>query len=120
MSNDKIVMYIVVNADLDMGKGKIASQVGHVVQLITEEIIRTGYESRPLPESYLTYMKWRTNCTKIVLKATESQMNELMKMKEARYIIDDGQTQVKPNSLTVLGFFPSAKLGDVVKDFKLL
>ena len=32
------VMYIFVNDDLKMSKGKIASQVGHVVQKIIEDI----------------------------------------------------------------------------------
>jgi peptidyl-tRNA hydrolase len=34
-----LYMYVLVNDDLKMGKGKIAGQVGHVVGLITEEII---------------------------------------------------------------------------------
>ena len=39
-----IHMFILVNTDLKMEKGKIASQVGHVVGIITEHIIRTAYE----------------------------------------------------------------------------
>ncbi len=45
---DEPVMYILVNNDLGMKKGKIASQVGHVVQNITEDIIRMGYENSSL------------------------------------------------------------------------
>ncbi len=114
------VMYIFVNNDLKMTKGKIASQVGHVVQLITEEIIRQGYEITPTPESYFTYMKWKNNCTKIVKKASATELQLLIKMKGARYIIDDGQTQVPANSLTVVGFYPSAELNDFFKNYKLL
>jgi PTH2 family peptidyl-tRNA hydrolase len=114
------VMYIFVNSDLKMTKGKIASQVGHVVQLITEEIIRQGYESTPTPESYFIYMKWKQNCTKIIKKANSRQLQLLIAMKEARYIIDDGQTQVPPNSLTVVGFYPSAELHEVFQNYKLL
>ena len=74
-------------------------------------------------------MKWRSNSTthslnpvgtKIVLKASEEELKELIKKENARYIIDDGQTQVKPNSLTVVGFFPSSEMEDVVRNFKLL
>lgn len=120
-SNDKkIVMYILVNKDLEMTKGKICSQVSHLTQLIVEEIIRQGYEMYPPPESYITYMKWKSNCTKIILKASEKELRELIKNHNARYIIDDGQTQVKPNSLTVVGFFPSSEMDEVIKDFKLL
>lgn len=119
-SNKKITMYIFVNKDLNMGKGKICSQVAHVTQLIVEEIIRKGYEMHPPPKEYITYMKWRPNCTKIVLKATEQQLKELMKLKESRYIIDAGKTQIQPNSLTVVGFFPSSEMEDMVKSYKLL
>lgn len=117
------VMYIVVNNDLKMSSGKTASQVGHAVQLITEEIMRIGYESTNMEEKkhYMTYMKWRQHCTKIVLKASNDELNNLLKIDIARPIIDDGQTQVAPNSLTVVGFYPSSTIGnEYLKDFKLL
>jgi len=114
------VMYIFVNSDLKMTKGKVASQVAHVVQLITEEIIRDGYENHPPSESYMTYMKWRTNPVKIIKKANTIELIDLARIKQARQIIDDGQTQVKPNSLTVVGFFPSSKMTEFVKEYKLL
>lgn len=120
MTSEKYVMYIVVNDDLKMKPGKIASQVGHVVQLITEEIIRSGYEDCPAPKTYFDYMKWKMHCTKIVLKGSTQQLQELIEKHNARFIIDDGQTQVEPNSLTVVGFPPSSELGAIVKDFKLL
>ena len=117
---DKIVMYLFVNTDLNMSKGKMCSQIGHIVQLLTEEIIRAGYEQHPPPESYFTYIKWKSNCTKIILRATTDQLKELIKLKGARYFIDDGKTQVPENSLTVVGFYPNSDMGDTVKDFKLL
>lgn len=118
-SSDTPVMYIFVNKDLEMGKGKVASQVGHVVQLITEEIIRSGYEKNPPPAHYFTYMKWKRHCAKIVLKGTTDQLMELSKHAEARAIIDDGQTQVAPGSLTAVGFFPSADR-DIACGYSLL
>lgn len=119
-SNKKIVMYIFVNKDLEMTKGKTCSQVAHVTQLIVEEIIRQGYEIYPPPESYFTYMTWKSQCTKIILKASEKELRELMKQREARPFFDDGQTQVKPNSLTVVGFFPCTEIEDFTNNFKLL
>ena len=41
-----LYMYILVNNDHKMGKGKIAGQVGHVVGLITEKIVTDYYEKR--------------------------------------------------------------------------
>lgn len=114
-------MYIFVNSDLKMGKGKIAAQVGHVVQHISEEIIRSAYEQRRPPEYYFTYMKWKqSGNAKIVLKTTQEQLKVLMEMPEARHVIDAGRTQIEPNSLTVVGFYPSTTLEETVKDYKLL
>ena len=124
VSGPKMVMYILINTDLEMDKGKIASQTAHVAQVITEEIIRSVYETRPVPDYYFRYYKWKNGGpigTKIVLKATESQLLELIKMDESRYIIDNGPTtQVKSGSLTCVGFFPTDKLTDTFKDYKLL
>ena len=114
------VMYIFINNDLGMKKGKIASQVGHVVQLITEELVRKGYEEQPTPKSYFTYMRWKSHSKKIILKASEEELVELIKMDGARYIIDEGLTQIPSNSLTVVGFYPSDVLEEKFKHYKLL
>jgi peptidyl-tRNA hydrolase len=111
------VMYLFVNSDLNLTKGQISAQIGHVVQKITDDIIRSGYESRQLPESYKLYMRWN-NGTIIVKRATTEQLNELMKMPDSRAIIDNIKTQ--PNCLTVVGFFPSLNLTENFKTYKLL
>lgn len=119
------VMYIFVDVGLNMGKGKTASQVGHVVGLITEEIIRNAYENPTAEnlEDYANYKKWvaGNKFKKIVLRATKDEMQNLISTeKKARYIIDSGLTQIEPNSLTVVGFFPRNDYGDQFKNFKLL
>jgi peptidyl-tRNA hydrolase, PTH2 family len=122
-TNDSpLYMYILVNDDLKMGKGKIAGQVGHVVGLITEEIIRKSYESsKGIPDCYSRYMVWKmSGYAKVVLKATQEQIEQLVGEPESMYIRDAGRTQISPNSLTVLGFYPSSSLKVKFKDFKLL
>lgn len=113
-------MYILVNSDLNMSPGKIASQVAHITQLITDEIVRSGYESRKVPDSYFKYMKWCKCPTKIILKANTSQLKELIRTHRARYIIDDGITEVPKDSLTVIGFYPDGIDNDILKNFKKL
>lgn len=117
---NKHVMYILINNDLKMSSGKIASQVGHVVQLIIEEIVSDSYEKFTITDIYNDYIKWKKDCVKIVLKASDKQMQELIKHKKARYIIDNGLTQVEPNSLTAIAFFPCNDMHDFFKDYKLL
>ena len=117
-----LYMYVLVNDDLKMGKGKIAGQVAHVVGLITEEIIRKYYEtSNDIPDCYTRYMQWKaTGHAKVILKASQEQIDQLIKEPESLYIRDAGKTQIAPNSLTVLGFYPSNTLKEKFKDLKLL
>lgn len=53
-------------------------------------------------------------------KATEAEMILLIEEKECIYIKDVGRTQIDPNTLTVIGFYPTLKLKDKFKHLKLL
>jgi PTH2 family peptidyl-tRNA hydrolase len=112
---DHYKMYILVNSDLKMGKGKIASQVGHVVQQATETIITNYYERHRDPKNeiyglmYDEYCKWNSQgSAKITLKATTDEMKYIITNhgEQIKFICDAGLTQVDPNSLTVLAFIP--------------
>ena len=122
-------MYLVVNADLGMGKGKIAAQVGHVVQLLTEKMLTEEMPSEKMLGEMssssgwlLVYDEWkRHGIKKIVLKATEKQLLELIAdHPDCVYIRDAGLTQIAPGSLTVVGFPPQLKYGPILSKFKLL
>jgi peptidyl-tRNA hydrolase len=111
------VMYILVNTDLKMRHGRIAAQVGHIVQSITEEIVRDSYEAFPIPDHCLTYMKWKKKCTKVVLGATEEELRTLLQHSEARFFVDDIDGR---KELTVVGFFPNSFIGSQLECFKLI
>ncbi len=71
-----------------------------------------------------SYIKWKANgfSAKVVLKATQNQLEELMKDPRAHHIRDAGKTQIAPNSLTVVGFYPALKtqMAPITSDYKLL
>jgi PTH2 family peptidyl-tRNA hydrolase len=115
-------MYVLVNDDLKMSKGKIAGQVGHVVGQITEEIIRKSYESsKGVPDCYKRYMMWKASGhAKIILKATQKQIEQMIEEPESVCIRDAGLTQIAPNSLCAIGFYPSTHLKEIFANFKLL
>jgi|LauGreDrversion4_2_1035121.scaffolds.fasta_scaffold1435092_1 PTH2 family peptidyl-tRNA hydrolase len=120
---ENLYMYILVNNDAKMEKGKIAGQVGHVVGLITEEIIQNYYLERNVraTEAYERYYSWKKKGhAKVVLKATEAQLELFLNDKECVYIRDAGKTQIAPNTLTVVGFYPSIELKNKFKHLKLL
>ena len=138
VDESELTMYIFVNTTLGMGKGKIAGQVGHAAQYVTAKILRTGFDhivknhlSKILdptyndsevspPDEYERYMKWESGSKKVILKATQEELLELQKLPESVSIYDAGRTQIAPNSLTVVAFYPTSKLKDKFKDYALL
>lgn len=115
------VMYIFVNADLKMTTGKLASQVGHIVHVIVAECERESYESYPPTAKCIAYQKWNECCTKIVLKATEAELKQLLQREDARAFYDSGRTtQVPSDSLTVVGLLPGKPQNDLLDKYKLL
>lgn len=103
-------MYIFVNTDLKMDKGKACAQVGHAVQYVIEEIFELFLKSLDYPGGpWERYLKWKCDFggAKVTLKATTEQLLELKENPEARYVIDEGRTQIPKGSLTVVAFFPN-------------
>lgn len=102
---DELVMYILVNNDLQMSKGKIASQVAHAIETATISLLR---HSTPI---YRDWLK-TTSRTKIVLKSTQSEMRDIIQHTGIEFsssifsIFDAGKTEIAPNSLTCLIFAP--------------
>ncbi len=116
-------MYLVVNRDLKLSMGQTAAQIAHIVQSITEEIIRSAYENYPVPESYVTYMQWRPNAVVIVKKATEEQLIDLKQLDNSRSFDDvvyHKKSNTKSDHLTVVGFLPSCDLDELMKKYDLL
>ena len=105
--SDDYVMYIIINDDLKMQKGKIASQVGHVVQQLIENILEIYSISKKEKQIYTNYKLWKNGCKKIILKSTHIDLLELQQNPDAVSIYDAGKTQVEANSLTCIGFYPT-------------
>ena len=110
-------MYILVNEDIKISKGKLAGQVGHAVNsyLWHKYIVplQTGYTVVSLQE-YMEAQK------KIILKCPESKLLEL---EQLGYITirDKGLTELEPNTLTCvnLGIYYTGREPDWVKELKL-
>jgi|SRR5581483_2098156 len=113
-------MYILVNTSLDMKKGKIAGQVGHVV----EEIVSHHYENcLEDKEKMKVWKSWIENHgTKIVLKCSQSVLEEMLRDKNVESFIvkDAGRTQIPAGSLTCVGLYPTTNPPNVVKELSLL
>ena len=137
-------MYILVNEDLHMRKGKIAGQVGHGVASVIRMMERFRTSVPPADRTILLtewmdiYDKWTTGYEcKVVLQSKQKEMEELLqtygvKKKEggdvvkngiiALPIYDAGKTQIPQGSFTVLTFIPmlSSSVPESLKNMKLL
>lgn len=116
-----LVIYILVNEDLKMTKGKTASQVAHIACDLTNYYLLNATKSER--ESFKLYKK--SGQPKIILKSSTKEMMELINEypnpqfsrtkkndKDVRNnlniwcmgVHDAGLTQVDDGSLTVVGF----------------
>lgn len=119
---DQPCMYIFVNSDLKMSKGRVAAQCGHIVGIVIEKLVRMGYEIYPPPKEYYDFVKWKNNCTKIVLKATTEELLEMSKL-DGTYYFEDSNERFHGNDkvMTCVTFNPgNGSVFDFVGNYKLL
>lgn len=132
LNEDKIIEYILVNKELNMGVGKIAGQVAHVQTIIDNKIKHyADHDKNPLLPALTPdlidalgwYEQWFLGGpqTKIILRAKEKDLLKAIEM-GAVEVRDKGLTEIAPNSLTAVGFIPQPKsnLVSFTKKFQLL
>lgn len=110
---------IVVRSDLEMGKGKIAAQVGHACVLGAE------YVRKSHPE---WFKEWWDGQAKIVLKVPG--LKELNNIKKNAIeldlpwseVTDAGHTQIAPGTTTCISIGPAPEnlIDKITKELKLL
>lgn len=114
-----IKQVIVVRADLGMGKGKIAAQVGHACVMGAENVRRSHPE---------WFEKWWSGQEKVVLKVnSEKELNEIklaaidLNLPWAE-VTDAGHTQIAPGTFTCISIGPAPEnlIDKITSDLKLL
>ena len=115
----QIKQVIVVRTDLEMGKGKIAAQVGHACVLGAEHVRKSHPE---------WFTKWWNGQEKIVVKVQDHKALEEIKKHAIELdipwseVTDAGHTQIAPGTTTCisLGPAPEELVDKVTRDLKLL
>ena len=117
MANIKQV--VAVRTDLDMGKGKIAAQVGHACVLGAEHVRKSHPD---------WFEEWWGGQEKVVVKV--GSMKELDKIKEDAIsldvpwseVSDAGHTQLAPGTTTCISLGPAPEnlIDKITGDLKLL
>lgn len=96
---------VAVRRDLEMGKGKIAVQVGHATITVSEEA------KRQRPDWWKQW--FNEGQRKVVVKVnSESELRDIMRDAEelglpTAIIQDSGLTQVEPGTATCVGIGPA-------------
>lgn len=93
-------MYILVNKDIEISKGKLAGQVGHAVaSYLYEKAIKPLQNGRSI-ESLDDYM---INQKKIVLKCSQKRL-EALERDGYISVRDNGLTELEAGSLTCVNY----------------
>lgn len=110
-------MYIVVNRGLKMSKGKLCSQIVHGLVPMIEKLSRDNNKD---------YLLWKNSGEKVVIVGgSEYEMINLLEKYEGGEdyfcydVIDEGRTEVKRNSMTILVFNPSVSIPSEIRGLKL-
>lgn len=120
---DEIIVYYVVNYSLKMTGGKVAAQTAHATQLLMQDYLELAmhnrFPSRQNPKEFYSmydeywelFDDWLdSNYKKVILSANQSQWEYLKKSKQKHLIVVDmGLNEIKPNSETVMVFYPMEK-----------
>lgn len=115
---DDYRMYILVNEDIKISKGKLAGQVGHaVMSYIYHNAIKPLQDGKQV-ESLDEYMKEQK---KIILKCPQWRLEELEDKRYYSVIRDKGYTQLEPNTLTCVnyGIMTPSALPEWIKKLKI-
>ena len=110
-------MYILVNKDIKISKGKLAGQVGHAVNVYIYNMMNGTQQQKNIIEEYM-----EGDIKKIILYDTEHHLLQLEK-KGHITIRDKGYTQLDPNTLTCVNLGIVAKediILNYLKDLKLV
>jgi PTH2 family peptidyl-tRNA hydrolase len=110
---------IVVRTDLDMGRGKIAAQVGHACVLGAEHVRKSNPD---------WFKEWWSGQEKVVVKV--SSLKELEEIKEDAIslnipwseVTDAGHTQIEPGTTTCISLGPAPEdiVDKITGNLKLL
>ncbi|XP_049819088.1 peptidyl-tRNA hydrolase 2, mitochondrial [Aethina tumida] len=117
-----VKMVIIVRTDLNMGRGKIASQAAHAAVLLYQSAID---DCNPHLKSWMRYGQ-----PKIVLKVDKDAHNTLENLYKTAHannlnvtkVCDAGKTQLDSGTLTAVGIGPNKTedIDQITKDLKLL
>lgn len=113
-------MYILVNEDIKISKGKLAGQVGHAVASYMFNVMKE-IESEGKSREFRRISDYMKEQKKVILRCPESELVNLEDNESYNAIRDKGITHLKPGTLTCvnIGIYNDSNVPEWVKKLKL-
>lgn len=115
---DPIIMYFIVRKSLNMSAGKVAAQCAHAAQMLLLQYfdflqsIRNDSINESDIIKFAIFKRWLdTSFRKVVLSADDKEFSKIETgfSESIVTVIDNGLTEVEPQTKTVIGVFPLLK-----------
>lgn len=109
MEKEPIKLYLILNSDIKLSTGQIASQVAHMVHILTNDLVQLIYESYPVSEHSIKYLEWNKNPIVIIKKAPLNVLNDILQNDFTKSFKDDvyiKKSKTIENHLTIVGIYP--------------
>lgn len=103
---DEVVQYFIVNSEIEMSKGKIASQVAHTATMIIMDLCLFKNND----DNMFLLGKWLGNGQKKII--LRGKLKDLIRLRDEYgfyCIIDNGLTELETGTFTVIGLPPMYK-----------
>lgn len=123
MSQDRLVMYVVIPRSLKMSAGKVGATCGHAVQLMMQDYWKVKELHGSDRADCRRMIAWlETSYPKIVLGASDEEFKIVRHLDGAIPVVDIGLKEVAPGSVTAVGFWPMLKTNaaSIVQDLRPL
>ena len=123
MSQDRLVMYIVIPKSLKMSAGKVGETCGHAVQLVMQDYWRVKEQHGSDRPSCRRMLAWfETSYPKIILGASDKEFDVIRNLDGAISVVDIGLKEVASGSVTAVGFWPMLKTNaaSIIQDLRPL
>ena len=108
-------MYIAVNGNIKMSKGKMASQVGHAINILVYNY--TKHKNFSIRNLMRIYMEGEIK--KIILKTSQSTLEKL-EQEGFISVRDKGYTELEPNTITCVNLGILSDINNALEDFEFI
>lgn len=121
LSPHNLILYIFLNEDIGLSRGEYSAQTSHVTQVLTDHLVRQGYETFPPTLHFLSYSRWKLNPVTVIYRTTTEDLLKLKDLDGACHFVDTfDRTDRKGTFITSVAFVPGTLKDIDLTTYRLL